>query len=41
MTNPHPTVAEIEEGLAGNLGRCAGYSRIVAAVAAAAGRSQS
>jgi carbon-monoxide dehydrogenase small subunit len=41
MTNPHPTVAEIEEGLAGNLCRCAGYSRIVAAVAAAAGRSQS
>jgi aerobic-type carbon monoxide dehydrogenase small subunit (CoxS/CutS family) len=40
MTNPHPTVAEIEEGLAGNLCRCAGYSRIVAAVAAAAGRSQ-
>jgi carbon-monoxide dehydrogenase small subunit len=41
MTNPHPTVEEIEEGLAGNLCRCAGYSRIVAAVAAAAGRSQS
>jgi carbon-monoxide dehydrogenase small subunit len=41
MTNPHPTVEEIEEGLAGNLCRCAGYSRIVAAVAAAAGRSLS
>jgi aerobic carbon-monoxide dehydrogenase small subunit len=36
MTNPHPTMTEIEEGLAGNLCRCAGYSRIVAAVAAAA-----
>lgn len=34
--NPHPTVAEIKEGLVGNLCRCAGYSRIVAAVAAAA-----
>jgi carbon-monoxide dehydrogenase small subunit len=36
MTNPHPTAAEIKEGLAGNLCRCAGYSRIVQAVAAAA-----
>jgi carbon-monoxide dehydrogenase small subunit len=36
MTNAHPTEAEIKEGLAGNLCRCAGYSRIVAAVAAAA-----
>jgi carbon-monoxide dehydrogenase small subunit len=36
MTNAHPTVAEIKEGLAGNLCRCAGYSRIVEAVAAAA-----
>ena len=36
MTNPHPTPAEIKEGLAGNLCRCGGYSRIVAAVAAAA-----
>jgi aerobic carbon-monoxide dehydrogenase small subunit len=37
MTNPHPTVEEIKEGLAGNLCRCGGYSRIVEAVAAAAG----
>jgi xanthine dehydrogenase iron-sulfur cluster and FAD-binding subunit A len=30
--NPHPTAAEIREGLAGNLCRCAGYQRIVDAV---------
>jgi aerobic carbon-monoxide dehydrogenase small subunit len=35
-TNPHPTMEEIKEGLAGNLCRCGGYSRIVEAVAAAA-----
>lgn len=35
--NPHPSVAEIREGLAGNLCRCAGYQRIVAAVQRAAG----
>src|SRR3954464_2597382 len=29
--NPQPSVAEIREGLAGNLCRCAGYQRIVAA----------
>jgi len=34
-SNPHPTVPEIQEGLAGNLCRCAGYGRIVAAVQAA------
>ena len=37
MTNPSPTIAEIKEGLVGNLCRCGGYSRIVAAVAEAAG----
>jgi carbon-monoxide dehydrogenase small subunit len=35
MTNPSPTDAEIKEGLVGNLCRCGGYSRIVAAVAEA------
>ena len=34
--NPHPTEEEIKEGLAGNLCRCAGYPRILAAVRAAA-----
>jgi aerobic carbon-monoxide dehydrogenase small subunit len=36
MTNPSPTIAEIKEGLVGNLCRCGGYSRIVTAVAEAA-----
>ena len=35
-TNPNPTEAEIKQGLEGNLCRCAGYSRIIAAVKAAA-----
>ena len=39
-TNPHPTVSEIKAGLVGNLCRCGGYSRIVDAVAAAAGARQ-
>lgn len=30
--NSNPTEAEIKQGLAGNLCRCAGYSRIIAAV---------
>ncbi len=34
--NPHPTVAEVHEGLAGNLCRCGGYEQIAAAVLAAA-----
>jgi carbon-monoxide dehydrogenase small subunit len=33
---PHPSRAEIEEGLAGNLCRCAGYEQIIEAVLAAA-----
>jgi aerobic carbon-monoxide dehydrogenase small subunit len=37
---PDPSRAEIEEGLAGNLCRCAGYEQIIEAVlAAASGRS--
>jgi carbon-monoxide dehydrogenase small subunit len=31
-TNPHPSDDDIKEGLAGNLCRCAAYSRIVDAV---------
>src|ERR1700712_572143 len=34
--NPHPTPADVREGLAGNLCRCAGYQRIVDAVLLAA-----
>ena len=39
-TNPHPTEGQIKDGLAGNLCRCAGYSRIINAVAIAACRRQ-
>ena len=35
-STPHPTRAEVEEGLAGNLCRCAGYEQIIEAVLAAA-----
>jgi carbon-monoxide dehydrogenase small subunit len=34
--NPHPTLAEIREGLAGNLCRCTGFVRIFESVVAAA-----
>jgi len=36
LNTPHPTESEIKDGLAGNLCRCAGYSRIIAAVQEAA-----
>lgn len=34
--NPHPTLAEIREGLSGNLCRCTGFMRIFESVMAAA-----
>jgi carbon-monoxide dehydrogenase small subunit len=37
--NPHPTDAEIREGISGNLCRCTGYQNIVRAVSAAASAS--
>jgi aerobic carbon-monoxide dehydrogenase small subunit len=36
--NPHPSMAEIREGLAGNLCRCTGFVRIFESVVAAAAR---
>ena len=35
-SNPHPTREEVEDGLAGNLCRCAGYGQIIEAVLLAA-----
>jgi carbon-monoxide dehydrogenase small subunit len=35
-TTPHPSRPEVEEGLAGNLCRCAGYEQIIEAVLLAA-----
>jgi carbon-monoxide dehydrogenase small subunit len=34
--NPHPTEAEVREGLEGNLCRCTGYHNIVRSVLGAA-----
>ena len=39
--NPTPTRAEVEDGLAGNLCRCAGYEQIIEAVLDAAAREGS
>lgn len=38
--NPHPTDAEVREGLEGNFCRCTGYHNIVRAVLAAAGGAE-
>ena len=38
--HPHPTEAEVREGLEGNLCRCTGYHNIVEAVLAAAGTAE-
>lgn len=38
--NPQPTVQEIQEGLVGNLCRCAGYEQITKAVLAASEAAQ-
>ena len=40
-THPRPTEAQIVEGLNGNLCRCSGYLRILAAVRRAAGEKKS
>lgn len=37
-SNPHPTDEEIREGINGNLCRCTGYVKIVAAIRAAANK---
>lgn len=37
LENPQPTLAEVREGLSGNLCRCAGYNQICDAVLAASG----
>jgi carbon-monoxide dehydrogenase small subunit len=38
--NPAPTEEEIRLGIAGNLCRCTGYTKMVAAIAEAAGQGK-
>jgi carbon-monoxide dehydrogenase small subunit len=38
--NPHPTPSDIRYGIAGNLCRCTGYTKMVAAIAEAADASR-
>jgi carbon-monoxide dehydrogenase small subunit len=38
--NPHPTASEIRYGIAGNLCRCTGYTKMVAAITEAAATAQ-
>jgi len=38
--NPHPTIEEVQEGLAGNLCRCGCYEQITEAVLATAGEAE-
>jgi isoquinoline 1-oxidoreductase subunit alpha len=38
-STPHPTDADIDQGMAGNICRCGTYQRIRAAIKAAAGRA--
>lgn len=38
--NPHPSIPEIEEGIAGNLCRCGCYRQIVDAISATAGAGE-
>jgi carbon-monoxide dehydrogenase small subunit len=38
--HPHPTRAEIQRGIEGNLCRCTGYVKIVDAIAAVAGKDR-